>query len=80
MSRVTVLTMMRDEVPSLLEWVAFQQEIGVERIVVYTNDCRDGTDAMLVVQVDAMHEIGPSCNDQRVRNHPTPKSKGLGHL
>jgi hypothetical protein len=45
--RLTALTMMRDEAPALLEWVAFQELIGFDRIVVYTNDCRDGTDAML---------------------------------
>jgi hypothetical protein len=45
--RITAVTMMRDEAPALLEWVAFQDAIGFDRIVVYTNDCRDGTDAML---------------------------------
>jgi hypothetical protein len=45
--RITAVTMMRDEAPALLEWVAFQDAIGIDRIVVYTNDCRDGTDAML---------------------------------
>jgi hypothetical protein len=45
--RITVLTMMRDEAPALLEWVAWQETIGVDRIVVYTNDCSDGTCAML---------------------------------
>jgi hypothetical protein len=50
----TALTMMRDEAPALLEWVAFQEEIGFGRIVVYTNDCRDGTDAML----DRLGRIG----------------------
>ena len=52
--RVTALTMMRDEAPALLEWVAFQELIGFDRIVVFTNDCRDGTDAML----DRLAEIG----------------------
>jgi hypothetical protein len=45
--RFTALSMMRDEAPALLEWVAFQEVIGFDRIVVYTNDCRDGTDVML---------------------------------
>lgn len=52
--RITALTMMRDEAPSLLEWVAFQEVIGFDRIVVYTNECRDGTDAML----DRLSQIG----------------------
>lgn len=53
-NRITALTMMRDEAPALLEWVAFQDVIGIDRIVVYTNDCRDGTDAML----DRLGQIG----------------------
>jgi hypothetical protein len=52
--RITAVTMMRDEAPALLEWVAFQDAIGIDRIVVYTNDCRDGTDAML----DRLGQIG----------------------
>jgi len=52
--RITALTMMRDEAPALLEWIAFQDVIGFDRIVVYTNDCRDGTDAML----DRLGQIG----------------------
>lgn len=52
--RFTALSMMRDEAPALLEWVAFQEVIGFDRIVVYTNDCRDGTDAML----DRLGQIG----------------------
>lgn len=52
--RITALTMMRDEAPSLLEWVAFQEVIGFDRIVVYTNECRDGTDAIL----DRLSQIG----------------------
>ncbi|MDG4648500.1 glycosyltransferase family 2 protein [Roseibacterium sp. SDUM158017] len=52
--RITALTMMRDEAPSLLEWIAFQEVVGFDRIVVYTNDCRDGTDAML----DRLARIG----------------------
>jgi hypothetical protein len=52
--RITAVTMMRDEAPALLEWVAFQDVIGIDRIVVYTNDCRDGTDAML----DRLGQIG----------------------
>jgi hypothetical protein len=52
--RITAVTMMRDEAPALLEWVAFQDAIGIDRIVVYTNDCRDGTEAML----DRLAEIG----------------------
>ena len=40
--------MMKDEGPFLLEWIAHHLAIGFSRIVVYTNDCSDGTDHMLI--------------------------------
>lgn len=46
-ARFTILSMMKDEGLSLLEWVAYHRLIGFDRICVYTNDCQDGTDAML---------------------------------
>jgi len=64
--RITALTMMRDEAPALLEWIAFQEVIGVDRIVVYTNDCHDGTDAML----DRLGQIGAPVIR---RDNPVPK-------
>ncbi len=47
MARATILSMMKDEGPRLLEWLAYHRLIGFDAIWVYTNDCRDGTDAML---------------------------------
>ena len=38
---------MRNEAPYVLEWVAYHRLIGVDRFLVYSNDCADGTDAML---------------------------------
>ena len=43
----TILTMMKDEAPFLLHWIAHHRLIGFDRIVVFTNDCSDGTDALL---------------------------------
>jgi hypothetical protein len=45
---VTLLSMMKDEGPYLLEWVAHHLALGFTRLVVYTNDCTDGTDRMLM--------------------------------
>ena len=42
-----ILCTMRDEAPFLLEWLAYHKAIGFDRIVVYSNDCTDGTDSML---------------------------------
>ena len=38
---------MKNEGPFILEWVAWQRLMGVDRILVFTNDCDDGTDALL---------------------------------
>ena len=38
---------MRDEGPYILEWLAFHQAIGFTDFLIYTNDCRDGTDLLL---------------------------------
>ncbi|MDQ2066592.1 glycosyltransferase family 2 protein [Xinfangfangia sp. CPCC 101601] len=45
---VTAVSMMKDEGPFLLEWVAHHLTVGFNRLVVYTNDCSDGTDTMLI--------------------------------
>ena len=44
----TLLSMMKDEGHSLIEWVAYHHMIGFDNICVYTNDCEDGTDEMLI--------------------------------
>lgn len=40
--------MMKDEGPYLIEWVAHHLAVGFTDLVVYTNDCSDGTDDMLI--------------------------------
>ena len=45
---VTAVSMMKDEGPFVLEWVAHHLVVGFTRLVVYTNDCSDGTDRMLM--------------------------------
>jgi len=46
--RVTAVSMMKDEGPYLIEWVAHHLAVGFTDLVVYTNDCSDGTDDMLI--------------------------------
>ncbi|MGB0799487.1 MAG: glycosyltransferase family 2 protein, partial [Planktomarina sp.] len=38
---------MRNEGPFIVEWVAHMRHIGVADLLVYTNDCDDGTDVLL---------------------------------
>nr|WP_252731549.1 glycosyltransferase family 2 protein [Lentibacter algarum] len=45
---------MRNEGPYLLEWLAYHRVIGFEQIVIVTNDCIDGSDALL----DALSKRG----------------------
>lgn len=51
--RVLVVTCMKDEGPFILEWLAWQRAIGVTDIVVFSNDCTDGSDRLLD-RLDAM--------------------------
>lgn len=61
----TLLATMRDEAPFILEWVAYHQAIGFERIIVFSNDCSDGTDSLLNA-LDAAGQI------VHVPHTPTP--------
>ncbi|MGI1662076.1 glycosyltransferase family 2 protein [Palleronia sp. KMU-117] len=44
---VTVVTCMKNEGPFVLEWLAYHRAIGVDRFLIYSNDCTDGTDRLL---------------------------------
>ena len=46
-TRTTIVTTMKNEGPFILEWLAYHRAIGVDDFLIYTNDCTDGTDAML---------------------------------
>ena len=45
--RITAVTCVKNEGPFLLEWIAFHRLIGVTDFLFYSNDCTDGTDALL---------------------------------
>ncbi|MGL4238185.1 glycosyltransferase family 2 protein [Tabrizicola sp.] len=42
-----IVACMRNEALFLVEWLAHHLAMGFDRIVVYTNDCEDGTDVLL---------------------------------
>ncbi len=44
---ITLVTAMRNEGPFVLEWIAHHKALGVAGFVIVTNDCDDGTDALL---------------------------------
>jgi len=45
--KITAVTCVKNEGPFLLEWIAFNRLIGVTDFLIYSNDCTDGTDALL---------------------------------
>ena len=49
-----MITTMRDEAPFIPEWIAYHRLIGFTDFLIYSNDCADGTDAML----DRLDELG----------------------
>ncbi|MEK0165661.1 glycosyltransferase family 2 protein [Phaeobacter sp. A36a-5a] len=51
-TRTVVVTTMKNEGPFVLEWLAYHRAIGVDEVLVYTNDCSDGTDSLLRVLQD----------------------------
>lgn len=53
--RATAVLTVRNEGAFLLEWVAHHLGIGFTDLLVFSNDCDDGTDAML----DRLSEIAP---------------------
>lgn len=46
--RLAVLSTMKNEGAFLLEWVAHHKALGFDDLVICTNDCADGTDAMVL--------------------------------
>lgn len=52
--RRVIVTCMKNEGPFILEWVAHHRAIGFDDILVYSNDCTDGTDQLL----DKLDELG----------------------
>ena len=51
--QVTVVTTMKNEGPFIIDWIAHHRAIGIEKFLVYTNDCTDGTDRLLDLLADA---------------------------
>ena len=51
---VTLCAIMKDERPYLAEWVAHHRLLGFDRIVIYSNDCSDGTE----LDLDRLADLG----------------------
>lgn len=75
--RFTIMSMMKDEGHSLVEWVAYHKHIGFDNIVVYTNDCTDGTDDMLI-RLEELGWVQHFRNDVSEGRKPQPNALALG--
>ncbi len=73
----TIMSMMKDEGHSLVEWVAYHKHIGFDNICVYTNNCGDGTDAMLM-RLEEMGWVKHFRNDVPEGAKPQPHALTLG--
>lgn len=54
MPRICLMSAMKNEGPDVLEWALYHRLVGFEHILVYSNDCTDGSDLLL----DAIAELG----------------------
>ena len=72
--RVTIVTMAKEEGPYVLEWVAWHHLLGFTDILVYTNDCTDGTDELL--EALAAHGLLTRCDNPPWKDRP-PQSRAL---
>jgi len=45
--KAIIVGCMKNEAPYVVEWVAYHRQIGIDDFLIYTNDCSDGTDAIL---------------------------------
>ncbi len=66
MPTTTVAAIVKNERPYLLEWVAWYRLLGFDHIVIYSNDCTDGTGRLL----DAIAAAG------LVSHRPWPSEPG----
>lgn len=53
--RITVVTCVKNEGPFILEWIAYHQMLGATDFLFYSNDCTDGSDALLHALARAGH-------------------------
>ena len=64
--RFLIVTAMRNEGAYLLEWLAHHRAAGVGHFLVYSNDCDDGTEAML----DRLQAMGWLTHERNPGPHP----------
>ncbi len=71
--QVTAISMMKDEGPYVVEWVAHHLAVGFTDLLVYTNDCSDGTDDILI-RLEALGLVHHRRNDIPPGIRPQPSA------
>ncbi|MCT8160254.1 glycosyltransferase family 2 protein [Pseudoruegeria sp. SHC-113] len=71
--RILIITTVRDEGPFLLDWIAHHRAAGVTDFLIYSNDCSDGTEALL----DSLAPAGVVHVPQEVTGKKTPQWQAL---
>lgn len=67
-----IVTTMKNEGPFMIDWVAYNRSIGFDDILIYTNDCLDGTDAI----GDRLQELGYAQHERnRLGPRATPQNR-----
>lgn len=74
--KVLMLSVMRNEGPYILEWLAHHFTLGIDDLLIFTNDCTDNTDKIL----DRLEILMP----HRIKHQPNPKvmfpNQGKWHI
>lgn len=74
--KALMLTVMRNEGPYVLEWLAHHFTLGIDDLLIFTNFCTDNTDRIL----DRLEVMMP----HRVKHQPNPKvmfpERGMWHI
>lgn len=74
--KVLLLSIMRNEGPYILEWLAHHFTLGIDDLLIFTNGCTDNTDKIL----DRLEVMMP----HRVKHQPNPKvmfpDRGKWHI
>ncbi|MDE9451622.1 glycosyltransferase family 2 protein [Aliiroseovarius sp. Z3] len=74
--KVLLLSVMRNEGPYILEWLAHHFSLGIDDLLIFTNGCTDNTDKIL----DRLEALMP----HRVKHQPNPKvmfpDRGKWHI
>ncbi len=69
-----IVTTMKNEGPFMIDWVAYNRAIGIQDVLIYTNDCSDGTDAI----GDRMQELGWAHHERNVLGpRATPQNRAF---